>query len=92
MILQYFGWEQGLDNETKITEQMFESKNREYDNFKFAGMEIETLDTQASTIHQKTFCGGDYIATIDFKISRIPIKTSRTGMAGPHTTRFSMCC
>lgn len=60
-----------FENETKITEQKCDSKNREYDNFKFGGIEIETMDNQAFKIHQKTFCGADSIATVDFNIEGV---------------------
>lgn len=42
-----------FDNESLCTEQKFESKEREYSNFKFPGVEIEKGEDGSYFIHHK---------------------------------------
>lgn len=79
-----------FDMESKITEEKFESKIREYDNFKFAGMEIETRGKTSFKIHQKSFA--ERMSSLSLNSTFSEFRSKRQELAWLVHTRPDIAC
>ena len=57
---------QPFDESSKLTEKTFQAKSREYNNFKFSGVEIESIEN-GYKIHQSSFAN---------KITELPMSSN----------------
>lgn len=73
-----------------ITGKMFESKGRQYHNFKFAGMEIETIEGTGYKIHQKSFA--EKISTLPNDSCFSEFRSKRQELAWLVNTRPDLAC
>lgn len=75
---------------SKTIEKTFESKPREYQNFKFAGMEIETREDGPFRIHQEQFA--KRIETVPWNCSFSSFRSKRQELAWLVHTRPDLAC